>query len=68
MYLIHYVFAVWLQYVLLNAELSATAKATTVFALTLLSSWAIAAAMGRGIELMRLNAATAGIARARRPS
>jgi glucan biosynthesis protein C len=68
MYLIHYVFAVWLQYALLGAELSAIAKATIVFALTLLSSWTIAAAMGRGLELMRLDAATGGVVRARRLS
>ena len=43
MYLIHYVFAVWLQYALLNAALFAVGKAAIVFGGTLIMSWAIAA-------------------------
>ena len=45
MYLIHYVFAVWLQYALLGAGLFAVGKAAIVFGGTLIMSWAIAAAM-----------------------
>jgi glucans biosynthesis protein C len=47
MYLVHYVFVVWLQYVLLNAPLFAFAKAAIVFGVTLVLSWAASAALRR---------------------
>jgi hypothetical protein len=47
MYLVHYVFVVWLQYLLLDVALFAIAKAAIVFAGTLLMSWAAVAAMRR---------------------
>ena len=47
MYLIHYLFIVWLQYVLLTAALPAIAKAAIVFAGTLLASWSASAALRR---------------------
>ena len=43
-YLFHYLFVVWLQYALLSLTLPAVAKATIVFAGTLLLSWAAAVA------------------------
>src|SRR5262249_46256385 len=42
-YLVHYVFVVWLQYVLLNAPVFAFLKAAIVFGLTLVLSWAASA-------------------------
>jgi peptidoglycan/LPS O-acetylase OafA/YrhL len=45
MYLVHYVFVVWLQYALLDVPLGAVAKATIVFAITLVLSWGSAAAI-----------------------
>jgi hypothetical protein len=54
MYLVHYVFAVWLQYALLDAVLFAIGKAAIVFGGTLITSWAIAA---RALPLLsQLNA------------
>ena len=50
MYLVHYVFAVWLQYTLLDIGLLAIGKAAIVFGGTLLMSWAITAALG-GVPL-----------------
>jgi Acyltransferase family len=47
MYLVHYVFVIWLQYLLLGAALFAIAKASIVFVLTLLLSWAATATMCR---------------------
>jgi hypothetical protein len=44
-YLIHYVFACWLQYALLDMEMPAIAKGGIVFVGTLLLSWAAAAAV-----------------------
>ncbi len=64
MYLIHYVFAVWLQYALLGTGLFAIPKATIVFGGTLIISWAIAAAMGGALPVSRLNATTRGVRRA----
>lgn len=49
MYLIHYLFAVWLEYALLGIGLFAAAKAGIVFGLTLMMSWGIAAALGRAL-------------------
>jgi hypothetical protein len=46
MYLVHYVFAIWLQYALLETGLLAIGKATIVFGGTLFMSWAIIAALG----------------------
>jgi glucans biosynthesis protein C len=45
MYLVHDVFVVWLQYLLLGA--AAIAKASIVFGVTLLLSWAATAIMCR---------------------
>jgi len=46
-YLVHYVFVIWLQYLLLGVVLFAAAKAAIVFAGTLALSWTTAAAMCR---------------------
>jgi len=45
MYLVHYVFVVWLQYALLDVAMPAILKAASVFAGTLLMSWAATAAL-----------------------
>jgi hypothetical protein len=50
MYLVHYVFAIWLQYALLVTGLLAIGKAAIVFGGTLLVSWAIIAVFG-GVPL-----------------
>ena len=55
-YLIHYVFAVWLQYALLGASLVAIGKAAIVFGGTLILSWSIAAAITGADPLARLKA------------
>jgi peptidoglycan/LPS O-acetylase OafA/YrhL len=66
-YLVHYLFVVWLQYLLLGAPLFAAAKAAIVFSGTLFLSWATTAAMccipigarvmgGRRRELVRARA------------
>jgi hypothetical protein len=44
-YLVHYIFAVWLQYALLGAGLFALGKGTIVFGGTLLFSWGTVAAV-----------------------
>ncbi len=64
MYMIHYVFAVWLQYALLGVGLYAIGKAAIVFGGTLIMSWAIAAAMGGALPVSRLNATIRGVRRA----
>jgi len=46
-YLVHYVFVIWLQYILLGFPLFAIAKAAIVFSGTLILSWATTAAMCR---------------------
>jgi fucose 4-O-acetylase-like acetyltransferase len=46
-YLIHYVFVVWLQFLLLGVPLPAVAKAVLVFSGTLALSWGVAALLGR---------------------
>jgi hypothetical protein len=56
MYLLHYVFALWLQYALLDIGLFAIGKAAIVFGGTLILSWCIAAAMGDAQLRWRLNA------------
>jgi surface polysaccharide O-acyltransferase-like enzyme len=45
-YLVHYVFIVWLQYLLVGVGLFAIGKAAIVFGGTLLMSWAVAVAWG----------------------
>jgi acyltransferase-like protein len=45
MYLIHYVFVIWLQYMLLGAAIFAVVKGVTVFAGTVVLSWAATAAI-----------------------
>ena len=64
MYLIHYAFAVWLQYALLDADLFAIGKAAIVFGGTLIMSWAIAAAIGGALSASRLHATIRGVHRA----
>ena len=61
MYLIHYVFAVWLQYALLGTGLFAIGKASIVFGGTLIMSWSIAAAMGGALPALRLNETIRGV-------
>jgi glucan biosynthesis protein C len=61
MYLIHYVFAVWLQYALLGTGLFAIGKAVIVFGGTLIMSWSIAAAMGGALPVLRLNETIRGV-------
>jgi peptidoglycan/LPS O-acetylase OafA/YrhL len=45
-YLVHYLFIIWIQYLLLDANLPAVTKAAVVFAGTLLLSWASAVLLG----------------------
>jgi peptidoglycan/LPS O-acetylase OafA/YrhL len=45
-YLVHYVFVVWLQYILLGVALPAIAKGLMVFSVALLLSWTVAAGWG----------------------
>ena len=45
MYLVHYLFVVWLQFAMLPTAMPAVVKAATVFAGTLLASWALTAAI-----------------------
>ena len=55
-YLFHYVFVLWTQYLLLGVTLPAVAKGVTVLAVTLALSWAATVAMCRipiGARLMR---------------
>ena len=55
-YLVHYVFVIWLQYLLLGVALFAIAKGAIVFAAASLLSWASTAAVCRipiGARLMR---------------
>ena len=61
MYLIHYVFAVWLQYALLGSGLFAIGKAAMVFGGTLIPSWAVAAAMGGALQVSRRVATIRGV-------
>jgi hypothetical protein len=46
-YLLHYVFVVWLQYLLLGVGLFAVGKGTIVFGVSLLLAWVATAAMRR---------------------
>ena len=50
MYLVHYPFVVWMQYALLDAPLPAIVKARVVFAVAVVASWAVTAAL-RSIPL-----------------
>jgi hypothetical protein len=55
-YLVHYAFVIWVQYLLLGIALFAFAKGAIVFTATLIMSWAMIAAMCRipiGARLMR---------------
>ena len=61
MYLIHYVFAVWLQYALLGTDLFAIGKAVIVFGGTLIMSWSIAAAMAGALPVLRLSETIRGV-------
>ena len=57
-YLVHYVFVIWLQYMLLHAPVFAVAKAAIVFTGALTLSWAMSAAICRlpiGARLMGRN-------------
>jgi glucan biosynthesis protein C len=47
MYLVHYLFVVWLQFVLLNLALPGLVKAAIVFSATLALSWSATAALRR---------------------
>jgi hypothetical protein len=60
MYLIHYGFAVWLQYALLDTGLFAIGKAAIVFGATVIMSWSIAAGLGGVLPVSRRNAAIRG--------
>jgi hypothetical protein len=46
-YMVHYVFVVWLQYALLDSSLPALVKATVVFGIAMLMSWASCVAFDR---------------------
>lgn len=50
MYLLHYVFVVWLQYVLLTSGLFAAAKAAIVLASALILSWATSLALRAAVN------------------
>ncbi len=52
-YVVHYVFVVWLQYLLLGASLPAIVKGAIVFAGTLALSWGVAAALGQVVPLLK---------------
>jgi peptidoglycan/LPS O-acetylase OafA/YrhL len=63
-YLVHYLFIIWLQYLLLDTDLYAVIKAALVFAGTVLMSWASAALLCRmplGARLMRGKRELAGL-------
>ena len=64
MYLVHYVFAVWLQYALLDTGLFAIGKAAIVFGGTVIMSWVIATTLRGAPPVSRLNAAIRGVYRA----
>ena len=53
-YLIHYVFVIWLQYLLLEANLPAVAKAAMVFTGTLALSWSTIATVRRVPAVARI--------------
>ena len=49
-YLVHYLFVVWLQYLLLGLALFAVAKAAIVFSGALLLSWGVVSAYRRALN------------------
>jgi glucan biosynthesis protein C len=62
MYLVHYPFVVWMQYALLTFALPAVVKASLVFAVAVLASWAATATMRSmplGARLIGANRAVA---------
>jgi hypothetical protein len=61
MYLVHYVFAVWLQYALLDTGLLAIGKAAIVFGGTLIMSWSITAGLGTVPFVSKLVTAKRGV-------
>ena len=65
MYLVHYVFVTWLQYLLLGIAIFALAKGLMVFAATLVLSWAATVAIRRVPAAARL-IGTGAIARGAR--
>ena len=46
-YLVHYVFVIWLQYLLLDLSLAAVPKGITVFSLSLVVTWILVATLRR---------------------
>ncbi|HZM11115.1 MAG TPA: hypothetical protein VFC15_12990, partial [Candidatus Limnocylindrales bacterium] len=60
-YLVHYVFAIWLQYALLDTGLLAIGKAAIVFGGTLIMSWAITAGLGTVPFVSKLVTAKRGV-------
>jgi hypothetical protein len=60
MYLVHYVFVTWLQYLLLGMAIFAIAKGLVVFAATLVLSWAATVAIRRIPAAARLIATGGG--------
>ncbi len=62
-YLFHYVFVIWTQYLLLGVSLPAIAKGLIVFAVTVVLSWAASAALRRVPVAGRV----IGAARGRKP-
>jgi surface polysaccharide O-acyltransferase-like enzyme len=52
MYLVHYVFVIWLQFLLLELVVPALLKAGIVFAGTLLASWAVTAGLRRLLPIV----------------
>ena len=62
-YLFHYVFVIWTQYLLLGVSLPAVAKGLIVFAVTVVLSWAASAALRRVPVAGRV----IGAARVRKP-
>jgi hypothetical protein len=51
-YVVHFVFVIWLQYLLLGASLPAIVKGTAVFVGTLALSWGVAAALGQVVAFL----------------
>jgi hypothetical protein len=54
-YVAHYVFVVWAQYMLLDADISAPVKAAVVFAITLCASWLASAGVSSAWSNYRNN-------------
>jgi surface polysaccharide O-acyltransferase-like enzyme len=62
-YVAHYVFVVWTQYILLEVEITAFIKAIVVFAITLCASWLLSAGLSRFWKSYRSNQLSAQTAR-----